>query len=83
MLLFLPDSPNKATFLNEAEREIAVARVQAAQHTQQGEYKMYQVREALIDPKSWLVFTYAFMSSVANGALTGVSASPRLFKNPN
>jgi ACS family allantoate permease-like MFS transporter len=73
MFVLLPDSPKKATFLNEAEREIASIRIQNAQQTiQDGSYNMSQVKEAFIDPKTWLIFAYAFLTAVANGALTSV-----------
>lgn len=63
--LFFPDSPMKARFLTERERNIAVRRLQKNQtgiHTRQ--FKSKQVIAALTDPQLWLLcvtgFAFAF-----------------------
>lgn len=57
VLVFMPDSPMKAKYLNERERFIAVQRLKANQMgIQSGQWKWEQVWEALIDFKTWCWF---------------------------
>lgn len=77
LLLFLPDSPLSARFLKPFEQNIAMVRSQRNLHTRKdGQWKKSQMLEALIDPKTWLLFAYTFLTSLPNGALTSVSFSP-------
>jgi MFS transporter, ACS family, allantoate permease len=51
LLFFLPDSPLNARFLTPYEKEMAVERVRGNQQAiENHEYKMYQVKEAFLDP---------------------------------
>ncbi|CAH0023111.1 unnamed protein product [Clonostachys rhizophaga] len=71
ILFFLPNDPSTAKFLTEEERAFAVSRAQKAQSTSQtGQYEWSQVWEALVDPKTWLLFLYAFLGSLPNGCIT-------------
>lgn len=76
-LLVLPDLPSTAKFLNERERAIAVDRVAAnRQGVKNHHFKWYQVKQAALDPKTWLLFIMAVGAQIPNSALTSVSTSP-------
>lgn len=69
ILVWLPDVPAKARFLSEAERAAAVIRVNDNMTgIRNDEFKWYQVREALLDVKTWLMFIFQFAAAIANGA---------------
>ncbi|KAE8310180.1 major facilitator superfamily domain-containing protein [Aspergillus transmontanensis] len=71
----LPDSPLNATFLSPSQRGPAYRRAQACQKTYQSrEWKKDQFIEALIDPKTWFLFTYNFLVSLPNGGITNFSS---------
>ncbi|CAK7206252.1 hypothetical protein SEUCBS139899_009039 [Sporothrix eucalyptigena] len=70
MLFFLPSAPATSTFLTEEEREVAVARLQTSTSVSVVyEYKLGQVREALLDPQTWLLVVYTFAINIPNGGL--------------
>ncbi|KAH8885747.1 MFS general substrate transporter [Thozetella sp. PMI_491] len=70
-LLFMPETPNKAKFLTENERRIAVHRVAQNMTGIKGyEWKSYQVWHALKDPKVWLLMVYELFKSIPNGGIT-------------
>lgn len=72
--IVLPDLPSTAKFLNERERAIAVERVAAnRQGVKNHHFKWYQVKQAALDPKTWLLFVMAVGAQVPNSALTSVS----------
>lgn len=73
MFIVVPDSLAKATFLNATEREIASARVASSQMDSNRKYDMAQIKEALKDPKVYILVGYAFLGCMGNGALTNVS----------
>ncbi|KAL5523135.1 hypothetical protein ACEPAF_1402 [Sanghuangporus sanghuang] len=63
-LFFFPDNPTNARFLKAEERLKAVRRVQSNQNgIETKTWKVYQVREALWDPKTWY---FAFFAGFAN-----------------
>jgi MFS family permease len=69
---FIPNSPVSAWFLTPAERIVAVERLRKGQtgvrcHT----IKMYQLREAALDIKVWLVFILMASAYTVNGAVSG------------
>ncbi|KAK5113568.1 hypothetical protein LTR85_010796 [Meristemomyces frigidus] len=70
ILFYLPDSPINARFLNEEEKFHAVQRV-AENRTGMvsNAWKWYQVREALLDPKLYLIFLFNIAVNVPNGGL--------------
>lgn len=55
----LPGTPMEATFLSEEEKYHAVVRV-AENHTgvENREWKWDQVIEAVLDPKTWILFVF-------------------------
>lgn len=56
ILIWLPDSPASAKFLNERERQIALERVRGNQSgTVSRRFKKAQALEAVRDPKVWLL----------------------------
>ncbi|KAF8532014.1 major facilitator superfamily domain-containing protein [Gautieria morchelliformis] len=69
--VWLPDSPVKARFLSEQERVVAVKRV-ASNKTgiKNKHFKAYQIRHALVDPKTYLLFLLCLSSQIPNGLLT-------------
>ncbi|KAI0165748.1 major facilitator superfamily domain-containing protein [Xylariaceae sp. FL1272] len=70
LLCFLPDSPMKARFLSEKEKCYAVQRLASnrtgiANHV----WKWGQAREALLDPRIWLIFFFNIFINIPNGGL--------------
>ena len=69
-LVFMPDLPTTARFLNNRQRIVAVERVaQNRQGVKNHHFKTYQMWQCLRDPKTWILF---FMSVAAQ-----VRLSPR------
>lgn len=73
-LIFLwvvPDSQLNARWLKKEDRVLAVARVRV---NQQGignkNFKLYQVKEALMDPMTWAFFFVALIADIPNGGIT-------------
>ncbi|KKA19847.1 Permease of the major facilitator superfamily [Rasamsonia emersonii CBS 393.64] len=74
-LLVLPDLPSTAKFLTERERAIAVERVAAnRQGVKNRHFKWYQVKQAALDPKTWLLFIMAVGAQIPNSALTSFTS---------
>ncbi|PGH23899.1 hypothetical protein AJ80_01961 [Polytolypa hystricis UAMH7299] len=74
-VIFLPDLPSTAKFLTERERAIAVDRVVAnRQGVKNRHFKSYQVKQAFLDPKTWLLFIMAIGAQVPNSALTSFTS---------
>jgi hypothetical protein len=69
MLLFLPDSIEKAKFLTEEERKYAADRVVIAGtgRTDNVGWKLDQALECLMDPKTWLIFSMSLLTQIPNG----------------
>jgi MFS family permease len=69
LLLFLPDNIEDASFLTEQERKYAADRVVIAGtgRTANTVWRLDQVRECLIDPKTWMIFSMSFMTQIPNG----------------
>lgn len=71
LLIFLPDSPLKAHFLDSDQRNYAYLRPQQDTHSfKTTKWKKDQFFEALRDPKTWIIFVYTFASCVPNGGYT-------------
>ena len=69
--IFLPDNPVKAKFVSEREKAIVVDRLRADQTgVENKQFKRDQMIEALLDPKTWLMFLFHIMISIPNGGLT-------------
>ncbi|OIW24478.1 MFS general substrate transporter [Coniochaeta ligniaria NRRL 30616] len=75
LLILLPDSPATAKFITQHQREVLQARVQSQQHSKNsGQYESSQVKEALLDPKSWLMSIFIFSTAAPSGALSNFSS---------
>ena len=73
-ILFMPDLPSTAWFLNEEERIVAVERVAAnKQGIKNHTFKTYQVRQALLDPKTWILLFMSIAGQIPNAAQSSVS----------
>ncbi|KAH8893619.1 MFS general substrate transporter [Thozetella sp. PMI_491] len=70
----VPTSPMTAWFLNERERKVATARVlESRTSVRNKEYKVYQVKECLMDPQAWMLAIHAFLQCIEGGGLTSFS----------
>lgn len=69
MYYFLPDTISKAKFLTAEERQVAVERVVIAGtgNTENSHWRVDQLRECLVDPKTWLIFSIELLSQMPNG----------------
>jgi ACS family allantoate permease-like MFS transporter len=69
--LVVPESAEQGWFLNDREKEVTRARL-ASNHNslERTEFKLYQVREALLDPFVWLYLVVALLTCIPNGGFT-------------
>ncbi|KAI8624152.1 MFS general substrate transporter [Xylariaceae sp. FL1651] len=69
VLFLLPDTISGATFLKPEDRQWAVDRVVIAGmgRTEKSVWRWDQMRECLIDPKTWLVWSIALLCQIPNG----------------
>ncbi|KAJ0319031.1 hypothetical protein Brms1b_004006 [Colletotrichum noveboracense] len=75
MFFLFPDRPEEGKFLSAKEAYIAVHRkLDDNTGIENKEFKWYQVREALIDWKSWVVCLFFLCMNVSNGGLNTFSA---------
>lgn len=77
LLIFaLPSSPMTAWFLTQRERKVAVMRV-ITNHTgiENRHYRMYQVKECLLDVQAWSFFALALLQCIVGSGLTNVGTS--------
>ncbi|GJE97737.1 MFS general substrate transporter [Phanerochaete sordida] len=71
VLIWMPDSPLHAVFLSKKERIIAVERIRDGQvGTENKTIKKYQIVEAFMDVRSWIIFILTIMTSIPNGGLS-------------
>ncbi|PCH34581.1 MFS general substrate transporter, partial [Wolfiporia cocos MD-104 SS10] len=74
LLFFFPDSPVGARFLTNDERIKAVKRVaEAKMGVKNTEFKMYQIKQALQDPKTYLLFIASIAAQIPNGIVSNFS----------
>jgi MFS family permease len=70
-LIFLPDLPSTAKFLSPRDRSTACYRVAAnRQGVKNRHFKPYQLKQALLDPKTWLLLLMALGGSIPNSVTT-------------
>lgn len=69
LFLLLPDNISKATFLSLEERKVAAQRVASSgTGTTEGTHWQWdQVRECLVDPKSWFIVGIELFTQIPNG----------------
>ncbi|KZT64081.1 MFS general substrate transporter [Daedalea quercina L-15889] len=74
LALFFPDSPVNAKFLQKDEKLKAVKRVAEAKNgIKNTEFKMYQIKQGLTDPKTWLLFVASIAAQIPNGIVSNFS----------
>ncbi|RMZ85216.1 hypothetical protein DV738_g460, partial [Chaetothyriales sp. CBS 135597] len=75
MYWLLPDNPQTARFLTPEERKQAFARVQGLRHSADSrKWNQAQFNEAMIDPRTWLLFLLAITVTLPGGGLTAFSS---------
>ncbi|KAM6515496.1 hypothetical protein FSOLCH5_009721 [Fusarium solani] len=75
VLAFLPDSPVSAWWLSPRERYIAIRRVQKNNTgIEDKRVKWYQIKELLVDPKTYLLALFACAQNIPNGGLVTFSS---------
>ncbi|KAI0880795.1 MFS general substrate transporter [Annulohypoxylon maeteangense] len=68
-LIFMPDLPSTARFLNEREKIVAVERVAMnRQGVKNHHFKTYQMWQCFRDPKTWILFIMAVAAQIPNAA---------------
>lgn len=76
IIYFLPDGPHNAKQLDHYEKVVAVWRVSANRiGLKNHEFKWYQVREALLDPKVWLVWLMGAAVGILNGGVVNFTSA--------
>lgn len=66
--VFLPSSPVEAWWLTDREKYICLERVRKSNTgIEDKTVKWYQVKECLLDPKSWLISIFACAINIPNG----------------
>ncbi|OAQ60043.1 major facilitator superfamily transporter [Pochonia chlamydosporia 170] len=75
IFFLLPDTPMEARFLKEEDRKKAILRVKENMTgIKSDKVKWGQVKEALLDVKSWLIVALQLASNIPNGAVTTFSS---------
>lgn len=71
MFIFMPDSPVTAKGLTQREKRIAVERLRLNQTgVENKHFKPYQVREAFMDYKIYLLFLLGVVGNIPNGGIS-------------
>ncbi|KAK5400839.1 hypothetical protein LTR06_011191 [Exophiala xenobiotica] len=69
-VFFLPSNPQTPYFLNAGKRKQAFARVQGIRHSAYTRrWQNAQMKEALLDPRSWLLFLLCVFTTLPGGGL--------------
>lgn len=72
----MPDGPHNAKQLSSYEKVVAVWRVSSNRiGLKNHQFKWYQVREALIDPRSWLVWLMGAAVGILNGGVANFTSA--------
>lgn len=65
LLFFIPDSPMTARWLSDRDRALALARVRLNRTgIMNRKFKWYQVREAMLDPQTWMLVVIQFLTNI-------------------
>ncbi|EXJ91985.1 hypothetical protein A1O3_00535 [Capronia epimyces CBS 606.96] len=73
--IFLPDSPTTARWLTERQKYVCLVRIQGNNTgLEDKKIKWYQVRECLLDPKTWLLALFSCAQNIPNGGLVTFAA---------
>ncbi|KAL7416059.1 major facilitator superfamily domain-containing protein [Mrakia frigida] len=74
ILFLLPSSPATSVWLNRDERLMAVARLRGNQTgIESSKIKIHQIKEAFMDPKTYLFFLLGFVGNIPNGGISNFS----------
>ncbi|KAJ5460841.1 uncharacterized protein N7458_002393 [Penicillium daleae] len=72
LIFLLPQNPASAKFLKPEERLAAVERIRLEQTgIENKEFKLYQIKELLRDPVTWILLPTTFCLHFANGGISG------------
>lgn len=76
LLVFLPDSPLKAIFLNATERKVALRRTldNKTGVMDTGKFRWDQVNMAMRDAQTWFLVLYTLCVNFCNGGITSFSS---------
>ena len=76
LFAFLPDSPMKVIFFNQAEKTIALQRTLKNKTgvMDVGKFKWGQVFMAIKDPQTWFLLLYTLCVNLCNGGITSFSS---------
>jgi MFS family permease len=67
LFLFLPDTIGTASFLTPEERKLAQQRLKSSgAGTVQNIYRPAQALEAILDPKTWFIFSMSLLTQIPN-----------------
>jgi len=70
-LFLMPDNQLNARFLTSTERIMAVERIRVnEQGVGNKHFKMYQLKEALMDPLTWAFFLFSLIGDIPNGGIS-------------
>ncbi|KAL4922132.1 major facilitator superfamily domain-containing protein [Aspergillus aurantiobrunneus] len=73
--VFLPDSPVQCWYFSPREKYVCLERVKDNNTgIEDKTIKWYQVRECLLDPKTWLLALFSLAQNIPNGGLVTFSA---------
>ncbi|KAL4862333.1 hypothetical protein BDV12DRAFT_203161 [Aspergillus spectabilis] len=73
--IFLPDSPVQCWYFTDREKFVCLHRVKDNNTGMEDKtIKWYQVRECLLDPKTWHLALFALAQNIPNGGLVTFSA---------
>jgi MFS transporter, ACS family, allantoate permease len=68
--IFLPDSPVKCWYMSDREKYVCLERLKDNNTgIEDKQIKWYQVRECLLDPKTWLLAFFSLIQNIPNGGL--------------
>lgn len=75
LFVFLPDSPVQCWYFSDREKFVCLERVKDNNTgIEDKTIKWYQVRECLLDPKTWLLALFALAQNIPNGGLVTFSS---------
>ncbi|KKY24550.1 putative allantoate permease [Phaeomoniella chlamydospora] len=75
VFVFLPDSPVKCWYMSDREKYVCLQRVRDNNTgVEDKKFKFYQVKECLMDPKTWLLATFSLAQNIPNGGLVTFAA---------
>ncbi|KAI1387986.1 putative allantoate permease [Hypoxylon trugodes] len=75
LYIFLPSSPVEAWWLTDRQKYVCLERVRKSNTgIEDKKMKWYQVKECLMDPRSWLISIFACAINIPNGGLVTFAA---------